>query len=187
MCNKKADSTKLNDNLAKDVSLEETLKEEKYRREVLSKSHFNCLDFNRLLAGKRAPKNAKKDGKPPLSILPMDILGRYLTPAMVEGLEYGRESWRVGLPISECIDAIRRHELKFWEEGEDYDKESAKKGVKKHHLAGIIAHAIFALNTLEKRPEFDDRPLKTLYTYLRSEVVVDDDKEEHTFREDAPE
>jgi hypothetical protein len=88
----------------------------------------------------------------------MDILIKYLVPGYEEGLiNHSRESWRKGFRVSDMIDAARRHEAAFFHGKEDWDPGAAKVGIKKHHLAGAIFSLICILQTLETRPELDDR------------------------------
>lgn len=102
-----------------------------------------------------APKNAGEEGKPRVTLIPMDILTEYLTPAYNEGIEkYERESWRRGFPVSEMIDACKRHTDAFFHGNEDIDPDST---TEKHHLAGAIFSLISALHTLKYHPELDDR------------------------------
>ncbi len=102
-----------------------------------------------------APKNASMDGKPKVTLIPMDILIEFLVPAYDEGIEkYERESWRRGFPVSEMIDACKRHTDAFFHDNEDIDPDST---TKKHHLAGAIFSLISALHTLKYHPELDDR------------------------------
>lgn len=112
---------------------------------------------------KTAPKNNAQEGKPRPTLLPMDVLIKHVAPAYEEGvLKYERESWRMGFPVSTMIDAAERHISQFFWEGEDWDKDAAKLGVKKHHLAGSIFCLLAILHTLETRPELDDRFLKQM-------------------------
>lgn len=105
-----------------------------------------------------APKNGKAEGKPRASLIPMDVLIKYLVPAYEEGLiKYDRESWRKGFLISDVIDSAIRHIDDFWYRGNDLDEGALKLGIEKHPLAGAIFSLISALHTLEHRPELDDR------------------------------
>lgn len=108
---------------------------------------------------KTAPKDAKKDGKPTVSLLPQDILMEYVVAAYEEGLiKYERESWRRGFVVSELIDAERRHVKAFFERCEDYDLETERDyGIKKHHIAGAIFSLLSILHTLKYHPHLDDR------------------------------
>ncbi len=104
---------------------------------------------------KTAPKNAAQDGKPRVTLIPMDILMEYLIPAYEEGIiKYERESWRRGFPVSAMIDACKRHTDAFFYKKEDIDPDSS---TNKHHLAGAIFSLISALHTLKYHPELDDR------------------------------
>lgn len=105
-----------------------------------------------------APKNHVAEGKARCTLNPNDLILRYLTPAYEEGvLKYYRESWRKGFYVSVMTDAMYRHIEKFYYQGEDWDPEAEKMGVRKHHLAAVIFCALSILNTLETRPELDDR------------------------------
>ena len=105
-----------------------------------------------------APKNNLIEQKPQGSLLPMDILLEFLCPAYEEGLiKYSRESWRDGFPTSIMIDAALRHISKFFYEGEDFDPDAKKIGVKKHHLAGAIFALLSILHTLKNHSSLDDR------------------------------
>jgi len=57
-----------------------------------------------------APKNNIEEGKPRMSLLPLDLLSKYLVPAYEEGVKkYNRESWRDGFHTSIMIDSVLRH------------------------------------------------------------------------------
>jgi hypothetical protein len=105
-----------------------------------------------------APKNNVVEGKARMSLLPMDILRKYVVPAYEEGLiKYKRESWRLGFYTSVMIDACLRHIEEFFWKGEDYDPSAEQLGIIKHHLAGSIFCLLSILQTLETKPELDDR------------------------------
>jgi len=105
-----------------------------------------------------APKNNLKENKPQPTLIPMDLLIRYLEPAYREGLlKYYRESWRQGFWVSDMIDAAQRHITDFFYEKEDFDPDAEKLGIVKHHLAGAIFSLLCVLQTLEKHPHLDDR------------------------------
>lgn len=105
-----------------------------------------------------APKNHIQENKQMPTLIPMDILLRYLEPAYREGLKkYYRESWRLGFPVSVMIDAAMRHIIEFFYEKHDFDPDAEKHGIVKHHLAGAIFSLLCVLQTLEKHPHLDDR------------------------------
>ena len=107
---------------------------------------------------KTAPKNNVQEGKARMSLLPLDILRKYIIPAYEEGLiKYERESWRGGFQVSVLIDAAMRHMETFFYEGEDFDPDAEKLGITKHHLAGAVFSLLSILWTLDTRPELDDR------------------------------
>lgn len=87
--------------------------------------------------------------------LPFDIFLQYMTTAYEEGIiKYFRESWRNGFPVSVMVDAALRHITEFFWNGNDYDM---KAPTRKHHLSGAIFSLTCILQTLETRPELDDR------------------------------
>jgi len=104
---------------------------------------------------KTAPKNAAQDGKPRVTLIPMDVLIEFVIPAYEEGLiKYERESWRQGFIVSEMVDACKRHLDAFFHDNEDIDPESQ---TNKHHLSGAVFSLLAALHTLKYHPELDDR------------------------------
>lgn len=108
----------------------------------------------------QAPKNNDQENKPRMSLIPIDLLGKYLCPAYEEGiLKYYKNSWRKGFKFSVMIDAALRHISKFADEGEDFDKETFEKyGIKKHHIAAVLFCCLSILNDIEhNRTDNDDR------------------------------
>lgn len=107
-------------------------------------------------------KNASKEtaGKLPVDLNPLDIIFRHGTPAYQEGLvKYRKESWRDGFPISDMFAACQRHLELFFYEGQDYDVDTLQRfGIKKHHLGAVMFCVNSMLQTLETRPDLDDRP-----------------------------
>lgn len=117
---------------------------------------------------KTAPKNNVEENKPKVSLLPMDILMKYLIPAYEEGvIKYGRESWREGFHTSVMVDAAIRHIAKFFWEHEDIDCDST---TKKHHLAGALFSILSILHTLDIKPELDDRPVVIKRKFDQAEI-----------------
>jgi len=106
-----------------------------------------------------APKNTAQEAKPRASLLPMDLLLKYLVPAYEEGVvKYERESWREGFVTSVMVDAALRHIEAFYWGKEDIDPESS---THKHHLSGAIFSLLSILHSLEKYPHLDDRYKET--------------------------
>lgn len=105
-----------------------------------------------------APKNIDQENKPKPSLLPMDLLIKYLCPAYMEGLKkYYRESWRLGFKTSDMYDATIRHLERYFYHKENWDPDAEKLGIKKHHLAGALFSILCLLDTFENHPELDDR------------------------------
>lgn len=83
----------------------------------------------------------------------MDLLEKYLVPVYEVGLKkYWRNSWRAGFKTTVMVAAIIRHLTKFFWHREDYDQQDGQ-----HHLGAIIFACLSILNTLETKPEMDDR------------------------------
>jgi hypothetical protein len=127
------------------------------------KNDFDTYDQVLEIIKSKAPKNNEQEDKPQMSLIPLDIERDYTEPAYREGLiKYHRESWRKGFLATVMMDALQRHITKWFYEGEEYDPDAEKLGVKKHHLGG----AKFCLNCLcdmlKNHPELDDRPCKLL-------------------------
>jgi hypothetical protein len=111
---------------------------------------------------KTAPKNNTQENKPQPTLLPLDVLLKYLEPAYREGvIKYERESWRGGFHVSVLVDAALRHIIEFYWQGKDADADSS---TGKHHLAGAIFSLCSILHTLDTRPELDDRFCKKKQT-----------------------
>lgn len=106
-----------------------------------------------------APKNNLLEAKPLMSLIPLDILRDFLTPAYMEGLQkYWRESWRKGFKTSDMFDAMQRHATQYFYELEDYDQETMDKFcIKKHHLGAILFCVLCMCDTAANHPELDDR------------------------------
>lgn len=108
---------------------------------------------------KTAPKNNIHEAKPRPSLLPMDLLNEFLTPAYTEGLvKYFRESWREGFNTSDMLDAAIRHLIKFFWEGEIWDADAREVGVNKTHLGGALFSILCMCHTIKSKPDLDDRP-----------------------------
>jgi len=108
-----------------------------------------------------APKNNIVDGKKSPSLLPMDILIRYVLPAYQEGLlKYGRETWRQGFKVSTMLDACMRHMTAFYWDYEDYDPGALHDySIQKHHLGAAIFCLLSILQGVDTaRNDLDDRP-----------------------------
>lgn len=102
------------------------------------------------------PKRATKfkEGKPDLSLLPLDILSglaRTYEAGMLKG--YDRSDWRNGFPPSELVAAALRHLSKFWDEGVHWDEEILEKfDFKSHHIDMAIFNLVALKNTLLNHP-----------------------------------
>lgn len=102
-----------------------------------------------------APKNNSKEGKNRPTIAPLDLVLKYDCAAYEEGIrKYYRESWRKGFKVSDMVDSCIRHIISFYYYGEDYDKDAS---VKVHNLAAARFCLASILNTLDTKPELDDR------------------------------
>lgn len=110
-----------------------------------------------------APKNDKKEKKPRMSLVPLDLIEELLPPAYEEGTEkYLQESWRLGFSQSKIFDSLQRHANAYYYKSEDYDPDPLAMKYKKHHLGGVIFAALSLYLSGKTRPDLDDRPLKLL-------------------------
>lgn len=96
-------------------------------------------------------------GKPRLSMI--DEAAHALI-GVAEVLEFGarkyaRSNWQKGLPFTEVLDSMRRHQI-AWLNGEDLDPESGLP-----HVDHILCNALFLASLTRSKPEFDDRTAKT--------------------------
>jgi len=108
-----------------------------------------------------APKNHEQENKPQMSLIPMDLLRDFLEPAYREGLiKYYRESWRKGFKSTVMMDALQRHLTQWFYEGQEFDPDAEKLGVKKHHLGGALFCLLCLCDTVSNHPELDDRSIK---------------------------
>lgn len=135
------------------------IKEEQINPIKLTKEHYIAKDIVARATGKQtAPKDHLKEKKLDPSLLPMDVLIKYVVPAYQEGLQkYERESWRRGFHTSTLLAACQRH-LAAYTGGEDYDPEPKEKfDIDKHHLGAAIFCLLSILHSNEHHPELDDR------------------------------
>jgi hypothetical protein len=103
----------------------------------------------------KAPKNNKKENKPQLSLLPLNVLSEVAIAYEYGCRKYSRNSHRKGFFQSEVIDSALRHISQYMDEGQIYDKEAwEEKGMKVNHLAMAIFGLISALQTHMYYPEF---------------------------------
>lgn len=114
-----------------------------------------------LSSSDQAPKNNLEEGKPQMSLIPLDLLEKLLVPAYEEGLiKYDRESWRKGFKASVMMDALQRHLTAFYYKRELHDAETFKTyGIRKHHLGAALFCILSMYNSVEiNSKKFDDRP-----------------------------
>ena len=107
------------------------------------------------------PKDAIGCGKPPLSVLPCNVLFE-VGAAMLEGAcKYRRHNYRVaGVRASIYYDATMRHMMSWWE-GEDADPDS---GV--HHVTKAIAGLMVLRDAMMNDMVTDDRPPKVRTNWM---------------------
>jgi len=79
------------------------------------------------------------EGKPGMSMLPMDALIEIAKVLDFGCAKYERSNWKKGFKYSSIQDSLLRHYAAF-ESGEDFDKES-----KLLHTAHLACNALFLL------------------------------------------
>jgi hypothetical protein len=117
-----------------------------------------------------ASKNAKRDGKPDLSLLPKVFLDQVAYAMMAGEKKYGRYNYTKGHKISELIAAAMRH-LSAMNEGEDADQDTTHRldnGQVVSHAACICANMLMILRQTELGTITDDR-----FTYPEIEEVIE--------------
>lgn len=90
-------------------------------------------------------------GKNNLQLVPayaLEQIGWVMTKG---ALKYGPWNWQKGMPWSEVEASLQRH-LALYKSGEDYDKESGMP-----HMAHVAVNAMFILEYMISKPEYDDR------------------------------
>jgi len=107
----------------------------------------------------QAPKNDKEEGKPDMSLLPMDLLEE-----VVRAYEFGilkgypRDSWRQGFLQSRTIAASRRHDTDYWDKGEVFDRQAKEEyGVEVFHAAMVIFNQLCIIDSIKNHPDLIDR------------------------------
>ena len=108
------------------------------------------------------PTGAQKDlgSKPRVDLVPLDVLEclcRPLELGMLKG--YQRDNWVKGIPFRTSKAAVLRHLSKFFDEGQDYDKESLEKfNFKVAHIDMALFNLMsIALQFKRGRVDLDDR------------------------------
>jgi hypothetical protein len=91
------------------------------------------------------------DKKPALAYIPKAALEAEGKAFSYGAQKYNPFNYKNGIAVTRTLSAAMRHIIQFLA-GEDFDRES---GV--HHLGCARANLAMALDTLENRPEFDDR------------------------------
>ena len=106
------------------------------------------------------PKNNEQEGKPRMSLLPLDLLTELLVPAYEVGcIKYHRESWRKGFPVSVMMDACLRHLSKFYYDRENFDQDALRdQNIEVHHIGSAIFCLVSMYNSIHNHVGLDDRP-----------------------------
>lgn len=94
------------------------------------------------------------DGKLPWHLLPQDAMEELVKVLDFGAKKYGERDWEKGIPYSEIISALMRHQKLFFQDGEDRDVESGLL-----HTAHILCNAMFLLTyQIRELKGVDDRP-----------------------------
>lgn len=116
------------------------------------------------------PKDAIGCKKPPLSVVPMNVVFE-IGLAMMEGmLKYGRHNYRVsGVRASIYFDALMRH-IGAWWEGEDLDPDSGL-----NHVTKAIACLVVLRDAMMQGKLADDRPPRAKRGWMDTAKALCDD------------
>lgn len=90
-------------------------------------------------------------GKPQFGLISSRFLRRLAEVLTFGAKKYAAHNWRKGMATSRYYDALQRH-LTAWNDGEDLDPESGLP-----HLAHAACCLMFLSETVEVRPDLDDR------------------------------
>jgi len=105
----------------------------------------------------KATKNDLVEGKPDLSLLPLDILEEVARAYEYGLVKYQRNDWRGGFETHRSIAAALRHISAWNDQGEKYDKEAFERtGKNVHHLGMAVFNLLCALQTEGTKPDLVD-------------------------------
>lgn len=92
--------------------------------------------------------------KPQYHRLPFDALEEVAKVLAMGAEKYGERAWETGIPYSESISALMRHQKLFFQDRKDYDVESGLL-----HTAHMACNILFILAGQVRELEgIDDRP-----------------------------
>lgn len=94
--------------------------------------------------------------KAPLDLLPYEALEEIAKVLSAGERKYGTANWANGIHTRRLISAALRHIGQF-NAGQDYDQETETL-----HLANAACNLLFAIWMMKRRPEFDNRWIKTV-------------------------
>jgi hypothetical protein len=97
-------------------------------------------------------------GKPRWGLLPYDALEEVVI-VLTKGADvYGDRNWESGISFDRLFSAAQRHQIAWWQNRENFDKESNL-----NHLAHAVAELLFLIALQQRgKNEFDNRPCPNL-------------------------
>jgi len=102
------------------------------------------------------PKDALGIRKVPFHVIPMHVMAEIGLAMMEGGRKYGKHNYRkAGVRASVYIDALCRHDLLQWWEGEDDDEDSGLS-----HITKAIASLVVLRDSMLMGNMIDDRPVR---------------------------
>lgn len=136
---------------------------------------FYELKTKHIIKDAQATKNNVIEGKPMLSLLPLDLLEEVARAYEYGMTKYSRNNFRKGLPQSVTIDSCLRHISKYFCEGQIYDSEAYEStGMKVNHLGMAIFGLLCAIDAHRNHSELVERFVPDNY---KSEVPLSKDEE----------
>lgn len=92
-----------------------------------------------------------------MGLLPWKQLAEVAEHYNAGALKYADHNWMKGYAWHLSFDAMMRHAVKWWAEGEELDEETQTS-----HLSAIVFHALALMYFRDNYPEGDDRPPTTI-------------------------
>lgn len=120
--------------------------------------------------------NKDSEGKPPYHLLPWDALEEVAKVLAMGAEKHGERAWETGIPYSESISALMRHQKLFFQDRKDYDVESGLL-----HTAHMACNILFLVaGQIRETADIDDRPGPITQIQIMESASTVDRKEQRT-------
>lgn len=118
-----------------------------YLLTIAQSKKFSIVDSGSQTTFSSGAVRDNPEGKPPMELLPMDLLARVSVHYGLGAKKYGANNWRRGQSVKHCIASVMRHLMKYQMGMEDED-----------HLSAIVFNVLSIMNVevYHKGEEVDD-------------------------------